>query len=804
MIFASATTSAGCSAYLKPAASREPLARQRDGAAPCTNMAWPAASLLVTLMMRVLAYLHLIHQAPSTSTAPDPRVWRKPEMTTSEKNRLTLLRGAIDDALWAENIHDIGQFRTNPAGTYWVSAGQLYGQMAQVDRATQRTQYRELMATTYFPEAGKFAGRVDFESQEYGRSAIIAYQIYDDPRFLAVAERIWHFGLQYTISQDDTQQEYFKRKNLEIARQCRDLTVAGGTFETIDQGDAPVSSLATGKFMALSALLFEATRNETYFSQAMNSFAFLKNQLMMINDLVGIYDWLNSTDCTGSDARSPDNYGVFIEGLAILNSVRPDEDARILLSRVISATMLQETSWQEWTGIIAYSQGTEDNIGSGVLVRGLSAGYERNSTSAELRDLLGSYLAVQFNAVVELARFPQSGRFSPHWIGPPSVIFSGKAQTAALDVLLASLSLPPRDPVQLDILRIITTGGIVVGASAIILIVFRFLFQRRSGRPSRWSSFVRRIRGGIQLESGDGDDTSSIRSVFVQDGVSQLDGRIIQENGFPLAGGGNANIYRGSLKRSDGRRLPVAIKLLRLIDNSSQNEATLRRMDREVRVWSTIAHPNILPFLGVCNDLASWPVLVSPFCEFGHIGDYLARFPDADRHALTVGAATGLEYLHNQGVIHGDLKVQNVLVNSRGCAVICDFGLSKIIDERGGTSSCAGTLVYMAPELFTVIDHTTPVRRRTTKESDVYSFGLLGLEIFSSQPPQRRPKRPFILQQDLAEMQPQREDVAAATLPPHIWDLFEQCWSLDPEVRPNMSHVVERLAKPRSRRTWFG
>ncbi|KAJ7737339.1 TKL/TKL-ccin protein kinase [Mycena metata] len=294
------------------------------------------------------------------------------------------------------------------------------------------------------------------------------------------------------------------------------------------------------------------------------------------------------------------------------------------------------------------------------------------------------------------------------------------------------------------------------------------------------------------------------QSVFVQDGVHQLDGRVIQEVGFPIAGGGNANIYRGTLKRSDGRRTPVAIKLLRLIGDSSRNEVTLRRMDREVRVWSQIAHPNLLPFLGVCNDLAQWPVLVSPFYEFGNVGDYLTKFPEVDRNALTVGAASGLEYLHDHDVIHGDLKVQNVLVNARGRAVICDFGLSKIIDERGFTSSCAGTLAYMAPELFTIIDHTTQVASRTTKATDVYSFGLLGLEIYSSQPPQRRPRRPFILQEVLAEMQPQREEVPADIVPPRIWDLLERCWALDPELRPSMTRVVESLGKSPSRWTWFG
>ncbi|KAJ7737340.1 hypothetical protein B0H16DRAFT_106351 [Mycena metata] len=162
----------------------------------------------------------------------------------------------------------------------------------------------------------------------------------------------------------------------------------------MDAGDARVNSLATG----LSALLFEATRNETYFARAMDSFIFVKNHLMMLDDLFRIYDWVDSTDCTDENAQSPDNYGAFIEGLAILYSVRGEESVQTMLNRAISVAILQ-AKWQEWTGIIAYTKEKEENIGSVALVRGLSAAYERNSTSAELHELIAPYLTVQVCAL---------------------------------------------------------------------------------------------------------------------------------------------------------------------------------------------------------------------------------------------------------------------------------------------------------------------------------------------------------------------------------------------------------------------
>jgi len=65
-------------------------------------------------------------------------------------------------------------------------------------------------------------------------------------------------------------------------------------------------------------------------------------------------------------------------------------------------------------------------------------------------------------------------------------------------------------------------------------------------------------------------------------------------------------------------------------------------MEREVQVWSQVKHPNLLPFFGICKGLAPWPVLVSPFYEFGHVGEYLKKFPEADRQALVRPSAIGI------------------------------------------------------------------------------------------------------------------------------------------------------------------
>ncbi|KAJ7927785.1 kinase-like domain-containing protein, partial [Mycena leptocephala] len=278
-----------------------------------------------------------------------------------------------------------------------------------------------------------------------------------------------------------------------------------------------------------------------------------------------------------------------------------------------------------------------------------------------------------------------------------------------------------------------------------------------------------------------------------------LGGRVKQDDKYPFAGGGNSNIYRGKLTRSDGSRIRVrAIKMIRMSDDGSgQHEEMLRRLKREVDIWSRLKHRNILSFIGICEDLAPLPVLISPFYKFGHVGKYLTKHPGVNREKLVLGVASGLQFLHENGVVHGDLK-QNVLVDKHGVPCICDFGISKVVSCRGFTTSNVGTAPYMAPELFCVVDEpgmnshasSTP---GTTPCSDVYSFALLVLEILTAEPPKARPSRPIVTARILADLRPKRMDYDKREVPRRAWSVLDRCWTFEPLLRPSISEVLRDL-----------
>ncbi|KAF8188150.1 kinase-like domain-containing protein [Mycena galopus ATCC 62051] len=149
-----------------------------------------------------------------------------------------------------------------------------------------------------------------------------------------------------------------------------------------------------------------------------------------------------------------------------------------------------------------------------------------------------------------------------------------------------------------------------------------------------------------------------------------------QRDRFPLYTGGNSNIFRGNWVRSDGHKVMVAIKLLRIVrDEEVELDHVLTRLGCAARSWQKLSHPNILPFFGVYDIEASTPALVTPFCHLGHVGNYLRSHPFLNRDRLVYNVASGLKYLHENHVVYGDLKPQNVLIDKREVACVCDFGI---------------------------------------------------------------------------------------------------------------------------------
>ncbi|KXN92514.1 Serine/threonine-protein kinase HT1 [Leucoagaricus sp. SymC.cos] len=203
---------------------------------------------------------------------------------------------------------------------------------------------------------------------------------------------------------------------------------------------------------------------------------------------------------------------------------------------------------------------------------------------------------------------------------------------------------------------------------------------------------------------------------------------------------------------------------------------------KEVILWAHSSHPNILPFLGVSLDGQSNPpptCLVSLFMKHGNLRDYASRLPQKSRLPLILDVVNGLCYLHDLGVVHGDLKGENVLISNEGHGLITDFGTSHINTTTAATGSLSlTTLCFSASE--TVLGNRT-----LTKKFDIWSLDCLLYK--------EMPKCPGSINENDAEKDKYgwdddiEEDYDA--IDNQAWSLIVKCCVPEPETQPDIANV---------------
>ncbi|XP_060200900.1 cysteine-rich receptor-like protein kinase 2 [Lycium barbarum] len=198
-----------------------------------------------------------------------------------------------------------------------------------------------------------------------------------------------------------------------------------------------------------------------------------------------------------------------------------------------------------------------------------------------------------------------------------------------------------------------------------------------------------------------------------------------------LGQGGFGVVYKGVL--ADGRE--IAVK--RLFFNNKHRAADFYN---EVNIISSIEHKNLLRLLG-CSCSGPESLLVYEFLPNQSLDRFIFD-PTKDkalnwekRFEIIIGTTEGLVYLHENTktrIIHRDIKASNIMLDSRLRAKIADFGLARSFEEDKShiSTAIAGTLGYMAPEYL--------AHGQLTEKADVYSFGVLLLEIVSGRQNNRR------------------------------------------------------------------
>ncbi|KAH0783176.1 hypothetical protein KY290_002774 [Solanum tuberosum] len=190
--------------------------------------------------------------------------------------------------------------------------------------------------------------------------------------------------------------------------------------------------------------------------------------------------------------------------------------------------------------------------------------------------------------------------------------------------------------------------------------------------------------------------------------------------------GGYGKVYRGTLPNGE----LVAIK--RALQGSAQGA---REFKSEIELLSRIHHKNVVGLAGFCFYRAE-QMLVYEYIPNGTLKDRLSgktgiRLDWMRRLNIAIGAARGLQYLHDlvsPPIIHRDIKSNNILLDGNLNAKVADFGLSRFLGEKGHiTTQVKGTMGYMDPEYY--------MTNQFTEKSDVFSFGVVLLEIVTGKVP---------------------------------------------------------------------
>lgn len=247
-----------------------------------------------------------------------------------------------------------------------------------------------------------------------------------------------------------------------------------------------------------------------------------------------------------------------------------------------------------------------------------------------------------------------------------------------------------------------------------------------------------------------------------------------------IGGGGMANVYH-AVHHQLGRSL--ALKVLHA--HLAKEEEMRERFRREAEAAARLVHPHICGIL----DFGASPegvYIVMPYLPGGSLADELARDRVVEpRRAAIIAAqmAVALDYAHRRGIVHRDVKPDNVLFDEDGYALITDFGIAtaRFHARLTGTGRAMGTPHYMSPE--------QAMGRLVDGRSDVYAVGVVLYEMLVGFPPFDGADAYSVSYKQVHE-QPVPLETIDSRIDPALAAIVARALAKDPDARPQRGHEL--------------
>ncbi|MEU7743996.1 protein kinase [Nonomuraea sp. NPDC049158] len=238
--------------------------------------------------------------------------------------------------------------------------------------------------------------------------------------------------------------------------------------------------------------------------------------------------------------------------------------------------------------------------------------------------------------------------------------------------------------------------------------------------------------------------------------------------------GGFAIVYRAYQERLD--RI-VALKVLS-VDRVDQR--TMRRFQRELQLTGRLTgHPNVVTVFDTGVTRSGKPYIAMDFFENGSLRDKVRKegplqVPDVLRAGVKLAGA--LAAVHEAGVLHGDIKPQNILISRYGEPAVADFGVARVVDSAEISATAqAFTPLHAAPEVLTGQPHSA--------SSDIYSLGSTLYHLLAGQPAFHSPTDPSIAPLMYRVLSADPPPINRADVPPVVFETVLRAMAKQPEVR---------------------
>ncbi|CAM4733686.1 unnamed protein product [Leuciscus chuanchicus] len=279
--------------------------------------------------------------------------------------------------------------------------------------------------------------------------------------------------------------------------------------------------------------------------------------------------------------------------------------------------------------------------------------------------------------------------------------------------------------------------------------------------------------------------------------TSDWDDRPLVDGGCRLGSGGFGVVFRGRIGDTY-----VAVKKLNPMDDGSLEDLKTQ-FNQEIQTLRSLKHEHLVELLGSSSD-GQHMCLVYSFMPHGSLLDRLACLDGSSplswrsRCWISAGSARGLQFLHQNNHIHRDVKSANILLDEGLVAKISDFGLTRASAKQSCstvmTGRIVGTTAYMAQEA---------LRGEITPKSDIFSFGVVLLEILSGLPPvdeSRDPKLLMEMKDEIDDDEVSLSDFIDSKMEgwqmeevEKMYDVASQCLCEKKNRRPAITQVLSEL-----------